>query len=287
MTDLSTIDVAIERRDAGQTSTTSDSLAVEEPLEIRLQYEKGGSAMRTTISVTMRTPGNDADLAAGFLFTEGVVRRHDDIVDLRPCGPVLANGGRNVIRVELAAGTPVDTAHLDRHSYTSSSCGLCGKTSLDALESATPWPLPMDGVAVDDAVLHTLPDSLRAAQALFASTGGLHASALFDPAGRLVALREDVGRHNALDKLIGSLLLAGQLPLHDRVLLLSGRVSYELVQKALMAGIPIVAAIGAPSSLAVERARQGGLTLVGFLRERRFNVYSHPSRIRSTWGDWT
>jgi FdhD protein len=223
----------------------------------------------------MRTPGHDVELATGFLFTEGIIRDRAEIEHVGQCG---LNG--NVVRVRLSAGTAVDLERLERNFYTTSSCGVCGKTSIEALKTTSRYSLPAAVPVVDPALLHRLPEALRKAQAVFDATGGLHASALFDTAGRLRCLREDVGRHNALDKVIGAELLAGHLPAHDRILVVSGRASFELVQKAVMAGVPVLVAIGAPSSLAVELAQQTGMTLVGFARDGRFNIYAARERIR-------
>jgi FdhD protein len=231
----------------------------------------------------MRTPGDDASLAAGFLFTEGILHDRAQVEEIRPCGPAPADGrARNVIRVQLRAGTAVDLARLERHFYTTSSCGVCGKTSIDALQATSRYTLPVGAPVVDAALVHRLPAIVRHGQAVFDHTGGLHASALLDVDGRLHALHEDVGRHNALDKVIGAEFLAGRLPAHDRILLVSGRVSFELVQKAVMAGIPILAAVGAPSSLAVELAARAGMTLLGFVRDGRFNVYAGGERVRQS-----
>jgi FdhD protein len=262
--------------DAGR---TADALAVEEPLEIRLDFERDGAPVRTTAAVTMRTPGHDVELAAGYLVTEGIVRDRRDIARIGCCGPGGGTDPDNRLRVELASRISVDSSRLERHTYTSSSCGACGKTSLASLRPRRWWPLAPGRPRISSAVLRTLPSLLRAAQSAFDATGGLHASALFDVAGRLVIVREDVGRHNALDKVIGAQLLVGALPASERILIVSGRVSFELVEKALMAGIPVLAAIGAPSSLAVETARDAGMTLVGFLSADRFNVYSGAERL--------
>ncbi len=251
-----------------------DVLAVEEPLEIRLGCGAGGKRTHHCVSVTMRTPGHDAELAAGFQFTEGIVTAPGQIARLGPCA------ASNVVRVDLKPGVAVELGRLERHFVTASSCGVCGKTSLDAVQVCTRSRPPAGWPLVDAAVLHRLPAALRTAQAVFDRTGGLHASALFDPDGRLLAIYEDVGRHNALDKLIGAQFLAGCTPLSEGVLLVSGRVSFELVQKAAMAGIPILVAVGAPSSLAVQLARDCGLTVVGFVRQDRFNVYTGADRIR-------
>ncbi len=260
---------------SGDCRPGSDALAVEEPLEIRLGFADGGRRGHRAVAVTMRTPGHDAELAVGFLVTEGVVTAREQVVGVRPCGRA-----GNVVRVGLRPGVAVDFARLDRHSYTASSCGVCGKTSLEAVRVAAGDRPPAGRPVLDPAVVHGLPEALRAAQPVFGRTGGLHAAALFDPRGRLLCVREDVGRHNALDKLIGCQFLAGRTPLADAVLLVSGRASFELVQKAAVAGVPVLAAVGAPSSLAVDLARERGLTLLGFVRESRFTVYAGPERVR-------
>lgn len=258
-----------------------DQLAVEEPLEIRLAYGPAGQRVQRSISVTMRTPGDDAELAAGFLLGEGIVRAGSDLATVRLCGPAV--GPRklhNVIRVELKPEVDVDMKRLERHFYTTSSCGVCGKTSLEALAVGNAPQLVDDQPQVSAEVVHALPEKLRQAQAVFDRTGGLHAAALFTAAGDLVCLKEDVGRHNAVDKLVGTQLTAGNVPLLDKILLVSGRASFELMQKALMAGIPVLAAVGAPSSLAVELAERFRMTLLGFVRNGRFNVYSGAWRCR-------
>jgi len=257
-----------------------DLLAVEEPLEIRVGFGPPSRRLRRTVSLTMRTPGSDAELAAGFLYSESLIETREEILELRARGEGPdVDGPRNVVRVELRPGVEPDLGRLERHFYTTSSCGVCGKTSLEALETAADRPPLQDGFRVESAVLLGLPEKLRSAQELFGRTGGLHAAALFTPAGRLLCLREDVGRHNALDKLVGAQLLGGRLPLADRILLLSGRASFELLQKSFLAGAPVVAAVGAPSSLAVELAAHFGITLVGWLRQGRFTIYSHAERI--------
>ena len=258
-----------------------DALAVEEPLEIRLGYEVEGQRTAKSISITMRTPGHDFDLAAGFLFTEGIVESAEQIRDIRHCGG-MSSGQDNVVKVELAAGVQIDFERLQRHFYTSSSCGVCGKTSIEALQMTACPVLSQSGFQIAAAVIHTLPEKLRAAQSVFDRTGGLHAAALFHVAGDLVALREDVGRHNAVDKLIGAQFRAGHTPLPERLLLVSGRASFELVQKAVMGGISILAAVGAPSSLAVELANNFGMTLIGFVRDGRFNIYCGAERVIGT-----
>ena len=253
----------------------TDQLAVEEPLLIELAYHRDGGRVVDSVSVTMRTPGHDVELAVGFLFTEGLLADAGEIADASPSAP-------NTVRVTLEARVPVDLRRLERHFYTTSSCGVCGKTSLEALGAARPIALPPARPVVAAAVVDALPATLRAAQAAFDRTGGLHAAALFDVSGRLLLLREDVGRHNAVDKLVGASLLAGTLPLNDRLVLVSGRASFELVQKVLAAGIPILAAVGAPSSLAVDSALAYDATLLGFVRDGRFNVYAGGERVSSS-----
>ena len=250
-----------------------DLLAVEEPLEIQLGYDRKGWRVHKSVSITMRTPGADEDLAAGFLFTEGIVTDVAQIDTIR-CEEA------NVVRVELRDGVPVDLRRLERHFYTTSSCGVCGKASIAALDLGPRARVSAPGPVFDAATIHRLPATLRETQAVFDQTGGLHAAALFAADGRLVAQREDVGRHNAVDKLIGAQLRGGTaLPLSDRLLFVSGRASFELMQKALAAGLPILAAVGAPSSLAVGLAVAHGMTLLGFVRGGRFNVYAGERRI--------
>jgi FdhD protein len=273
-------DVQIDAlRDAGN-ARRGDVIAVEEPLEIRLMRdglpeadENGGTGR--SISVTMRTPGHDAELALGFLHGEGLLREPRDVIATGFCGST-----GNVVRVTARADLPLDLSRLARNFYSTSSCGVCGKASIDAVTASASRRRIDSDMIVREQVLRALPDRLRAAQAGFAETGGMHAVGLFTPAGELVALREDVGRHNAMDKLVGAALLADELPWSERVLLLSGRASFELLQKAMLAGCPVVAAIGAPSTLAVELAESAGITLVAFLRPGGCNVYSHPHRVR-------
>jgi FdhD protein len=251
---------------------TADALATEEPMEIRV--DAPGMEQRQ-VAVTMRTPGNDFELAAGFLHTEGLVAATGDVRSVRYCAVAREEQQYNVVTVDLAR--PYDADLLQRNFYTTSSCGVCGKASLDSI-SVRCAPVA-EGPSVSEAVVVELPGRLREAQRLFDRTGGLHAAGLFDAEGRLLELREDVGRHNAVDKLVGHALLAGQLPLSERVLMVSGRLSFEIVQKAAVAGIPVVCAVSAPSSLAVDAGRRFGMTLVGFLRGRRFNIYTGPERI--------
>ncbi|MEP7076572.1 MAG: formate dehydrogenase accessory sulfurtransferase FdhD [Acidobacteriota bacterium] len=266
----------------------SDVLAVEEPLEIRIGLPRNGKLEHKAVSITMRTPGADAELAVGFLFTEGIISSPDQVKQIRHCGLAIGKGkgtidragalNSNTIRVDLSDALDIDLKRLERNFYTTSSCGVCGKASIAALSTGTK-KLENDGLVTNADLIHALPQKLRVAQSVFEQTGGLHASALFNTKGELDIVREDVGRHNALDKVIGAKFLAGEMPLSEKILLVSGRVSFELVQKALMAGIPILAAVGAPSSLAVELAAEYGMTLIGFLRDGRFNIYTGGSRI--------
>jgi FdhD protein len=256
-----------------------DAGAVEEPLEIRLGRYEDGRLQHRPVSITMRTPGDDFELAAGFLFTEGILQSRQQVQEIHHCGK--GKGLTNTLRVDLAAGITVDVQRLERNFYTTSSCGVCGKTSIEALATGAVPVAPPEGFAIDAGLISELPARLQAQQHTFRSTGGLHASALFSSAGELLALREDVGRHNALDKLIGARFLAGALPANDTILFLSGRASFELLQKAVMAGIPVVCAVGAPSSLAIAAAREFGVTLLGFVRDDRYNVYAGEERLRA------
>ncbi|MCS6816303.1 MAG: formate dehydrogenase accessory sulfurtransferase FdhD [Blastocatellia bacterium] len=257
-----------------------EMLAVEEPMEVRVLQHEGGTWVAHSLAVTMRTPGHDFELAIGFLFAEGVIRSRQDIRDVRYSSE---HERCNVVDVVLAEGVKVDPARLSRNFYTTSSCGICGKASLELVRALVRGSLA-EPVSVSREVLLALPDLARRAQTLFARTGGVHASALFDEQGRLLLVREDVGRHNAMDKVIGHLVLAERIPASHLLVFLSGRASFELVQKALVAGIPIVAAVGAPSSLAVTVAREFGLTLIGFLRDGRFNVYAGAERLAFSSG---
>jgi FdhD protein len=257
----------------GRALERPERLAAEEPMEIRA----GGLGQDpVSVAVTMRTPGHDFELAAGFLATEGVVAGRDDIVSVRYCElPPDEPQLYNVVSVTLAR--PFDAGRLERHFYANSSCGICGKASLEQVEVRC-GPLP-PAPPVAASVVVSLPEALRRAQRIFEQTGGLHAAGCFDPAGRALAVREDVGRHNAVDKLVGRALLAGELPLSEQILMVSGRVSFELVQKAAVAGLPVLCAVSAPSSLAVETAEALGMAVVGFVRGGGFNVYSHPERV--------
>lgn len=263
--------VRVQKWSKGSQHSFSDQVATEEPLEIRVNGK--------SISVTMRTPGHDKELAAGFLYTEGIIRSPEDIVDIVGCQNPKSELDENTINVFLRRGAAFNPSKLTRHFYTSSSCGVCGKASLEAVRHN--FKPVKSKFKIARKVLYTLPDKLRKAQETFEETGGLHASALFDPKGKLIVLREDVGRHNALDKVVGWGLLNKKLPFKNLCLLVSGRVSFEIMQKALAAGIPLVAAIGAPSSLAVSMAQENGQTLVGFLRDKGMNVYSSLARVRN------
>ena len=290
----STSQAIVDRFTGDQAHTTTDTLAVEEPLELQLAYGPLGSRQVKSISVTMRTPGHDFELVAGFLLTEGIVSNSADIskisyvagpsneVRSQPVGPNMTvlpyQPEKNIVRVDLAADVTVSMANLERNFYTTSSCGICGKASLLALRTVCP-PRAANSLKVAANLLYSLPERLRAGQDVFERTGGLHASGLFDADGHLHSIREDVGRHNAVDKLMGAEFLADRIPLRQRLLLLSGRASFELLQKALMGGIPMVVSVGAPSSLAVAVAKEFDITLIGFLRGDHFNVYHGTERI--------
>ncbi|WP_338778110.1 formate dehydrogenase accessory sulfurtransferase FdhD [Streptomyces sp. DG1A-41] len=263
----------VMRLTEGRRAARADMLAAEEPLEIRV----GGRPL----AITMRTPGDDFDLARGFLVSEGVVGFASEIAAVRYCAGATADGGNtfNVLDVALSPGVEPPGPSVERSFYTTSSCGLCGKASLDAVRATSRWSVDADPLRLTPEVIATLPDTLRAAQKVFDRTGGLHAAGLFDAAGELMCLREDVGRHNAVDKVVGWALAAGHLPLSGATLMVSGRASFELVQKAVMAGIPVLAAVSAPSSLAVDLAREMGLTLIGFLRGASMNVYAGEERL--------
>jgi len=266
---------SVLRIDGGEVSRRPDTLAAEEPMEIRVDGRP--------LTVTMRTPGDDFDLAVGFLVSEGVVHATADVLTARYCAGATADGTNtyNVVDVQLAPEVPRPDASLERNFYTTSSCGVCGKASLDAVRTTAAWSVADDPIELGLDLLASLPGRLRKAQAVFDRTGGLHAAGLFSAEGELLVLKEDVGRHNAVDKVIGHALREGLLPLRGSILMVSGRASFELVQKAVMAGIPVLAAVSAPSSLAAELADEQGLTLVGFLRGASMNVYAGGDRIRS------
>ncbi len=264
--------IAITRMENGTPVAADDLLVAEEPLEIRLGYGPEHDRKETRLSVTMRTPGNDEELALGFLFTEGIVSDPAHVVRVAPCENVKAEERGNVVRAELHPDVDLDPAKWQRNFYTTSSCGVCGKSSIDAVRTQCTVPMGR-AIALDHALITALPERMRNAQTVFKHTGGIHAAALFDAKGELWLLREDVGRHNAVDKVIGA-ALASRLSTTNCILLVSGRAGFELVQKCIMAGIPVMAAVGAPSSLSVQLARDSGLLLIGFLRDQRFNIYA-------------
>jgi FdhD protein len=270
----------IVRFSDGQFVTANDSLATEEPFEIRVVFGKVGKRKDRSLSITMRTPGHDQELAAGFLLGEGIVNISDDIELFEVTG-AKADGSQetNQLCVHLSQGVAFDFGSLQRNFYTTSSCGICGKASLEAVRSQLKEPVRSIEMLISPAVICSLPDSLRKHQSTFEATGGLHAAGLFDASGNIVDSYEDVGRHNALDKLIGSQFLSKATPLSNRIVVVSGRASFELVQKVISAGVPVLVAVGAPSSLAAELADEFGVTLVGFASGKRFNVYSHSQRI--------
>lgn len=273
--------INVSRVQEGKISIAPDLLAVEEPLEIRIGYGPEHQRQEKSLSVTMRTPGHDLELALGFLLSERIIKSNGDVLSIRHCQQVKKEEEiGNVVRAELAYELPIELEKLQRHFYTTSSCGVCGKSSIEAVHLSACHYLPPDLAVFDMEMIHQLPGKLRKAQSVFEYTGGLHAAALFNNRGELLLMREDVGRHNALDKLIGAALQQGLLPLHDYLLQLSGRTSFELVQKAMIAGISLVSAVGAPSSLAVRLAESAGMTLLGFVRDQRYNIYSGNERIR-------
>ena len=255
-----------------------DVVAVEEPLEIRVEFTRNGARETSAVSVTMRTPGDDFELAAGFLYGEGLVRRREEVTEISYCQTDEPQA-YNIVVVKLGPEAHFDPAALSRNFYMSSSCGVCGKASLEAVEVRGCEQIPDEGLSLDPSILSGLPEKLRARQGLFDRTGGIHAAGRFDEAGELVSVREDVGRHNAVDKVVGEAFLAGELPLGRTILAVSGRTSFEIMQKALAAGIPLVVAVGAPSSLAVDLAKRFNMSLLGFTRSDGFNVYAGAERI--------
>jgi FdhD protein len=271
----------VRRLRDGAWAQDDDLLATEEPLEIRLIWKDGRKTVTRSIALTMRTPGNDFELAAGFLHGEGILGAREDIADISYCMDEEEEQAFNIVTVTLRPGLVFDASRLERNFYTTSSCGVCGKATLESLEVQGCDMVPA-GFVVSADVVCGLPQKLRAAQAVFEQTGGLHAAGLFDREGKLVALHEDVGRHNALDKLIGECFLENALPLSESVLMLSGRASFELLQKALVARIPVVAAVGAPSSLAVELAESFNITLCGFVKADSINLYTTPERVTAS-----
>jgi len=273
-------EIQLHRWRKGQIQQEVDAVSIEEPLEIRLAFYGESAKERHQVSVTMRTPGNDEELAIGFLFTENLIPSYEAVEGCQRIDPGFRKSQRdNIIQVNLRPGFQPDMALLSRHFYTTSSCGVCGKTSIDLVQSLVDTRIaPSLETAVH--TIASLPKKLEEVQKEFASTGAIHAAALFDATGSFIALREDVGRHNALDKLIGWALQNGEIPLNQHILLLSGRASFELIQKASMSGIQIIAAVGAPSSLAIELAEEADITLLGFVREERMNIYTNPHRIK-------
>lgn len=267
--------------DGGSPEEVADRVVVEEPMEVRVRWQAGREVKEKSVAITMRTPGDDFELVAGFLYTERVVGRWEDIVDVAYCLDVDEEQERNIVTVTLAQGVALDVKRLERNFFANSSCGVCGKATLEALDLDGVGAIA-GGLRTAASVLRSLPGRMRERQGAFEATGGLHAAALFDADGNLESLREDVGRHNAVDKVIGERLILGRR-LEDCVLLVSGRAGFEIVQKALVGGVPVVAAVGAPSSLAVDVAERFGMTLVGFLRDGRFNVYAHAERIVSDY----
>ena len=257
---------------------TEDLVAVEEPMEIQLVFYQYGVVTEKQVSITMRTPGNDFELAAGFLFSEGVISQPQDILSIAYCRKALADGNKNVVKVLLKEHSVVDLKTINRHFYINGSCGVCGKSSIEALSVKSSYSIDYD-LKINKQILLLLMPQMQHMQVTFKHTGGIHACALFDKEGNIILVKEDVGRHNALDKLIGAYVNRNELPLKGHILLLSGRISFELVQKSTMAGIPIIAGAGAPSSLAIETAKEAGITLIGFLKENSLNIYTHPQRI--------
>jgi FdhD protein len=274
MNDKQTTDINIHKISDREIRETEDKVAVEEPLEIQLEYSSSSGRMLKNIAVTMRTPGNDEELAAGFLFTEGIIKHAEDIAGIKR-----SHADENMVQVMLKENIMPALGNAARNFYTTSSCGVCGKASIDAINTVSSFSNVKDSIHIDADLLYQLQDTVKTQQKVFEDTGGIHASALFDITGKFIKLREDVGRHNALDKIIGAALMSNELPLNNCLLFLSGRASFELVQKAVMAGIKVIIAVGAPSSLAVEMAKDNGITLIGFLRNDRFNIYSGKERI--------
>ena len=257
-----------------------DLVAIEEPLEIRLSFIRQSKRVMQQVSITMRTPGNDTELAAGFLFTEGILTAPEQINEITISGvDGQGNPTNNIVRVDVADEVSMDPKKLQRNFISNSSCGVCGKASLDSLEVKQISKLPAASPTVSASVIYDLPAALRKAQTAFEKSGGIHAAGIADVDGTMCDVREDIGRHNAVDKLIGSLFLSAKLPAADKIMVVSGRTSFEIVQKGVVAGIPIMVAVGAPSSLAVELANKYKMTLIGFASQTRFNIYSAPDRI--------
>jgi len=280
MTKPSVKQVNIKRVELNTLNDSPDVLAVEEPLEIRLAYMVSGEVTEKNISVTMRTPGNDFELGMGFLFTEGIITSEKEVTNIRYCESVDKEEEKgNVVKVTLHEDLEFDLESLERHFYTSSSCGVCGKSSIESV-SQNCKILPKDNLQVRADIITGLPSQLEIDQTVFKHTGGIHATGLFDLKGKLEFMREDVGRHNAMDKIAGASLMNHEVPLSNKIMLVSGRTSFELVQKAVMLGVPILCAVGAPSSLAYDLAKENNLTLIGFLKKEKFNVYCGAERIK-------
>ncbi len=275
MPNSSVTSIDLSKFSEGQESKQSELLAVEEPLEILIQFGPSDQRQQKALAITMRTPGQDIELATGFLYTEGIVKQPGDLVSIRHCQT--AEQPQNTVKAILATDLEIDWEQLQRHFYISSSCGVCGKASIESVAVACPRESWATGPKIDNAVLGNIPEALRAMQSIFPFTGGVHAAALFDTKGHCLALKEDVGRHNALDKLVGYSWQQANLPWSDLLLVLSGRVSFELMQKALMAGARTVIAMGAPSNVAVDLAREFNVTLIGFLKKHSFNIYHQTS----------
>jgi FdhD protein len=273
--------IEISKVDGPRISTCRDDVAVEEPLEIQISSCSADGSAAKSVSITMRTPGADHELALGFLFTEGIIHSADQVLSVRHCGDADPDSGlRNIVRVDIDPDVDLQLDRLERHFYTTSSCGVCGKASLDALRVTGLSSLAAQQTLFSAQTLIDMPAKVRELQPLFSKTGGLHAAAIFGSDSEIAIVMEDVGRHNATDKAIGTLFVADKLPAHDLALLVSGRASFELVQKALVAGIPLLAAVGAPSSLAIQTAKEFDMTLIGFLRDGTFNIYAGGERIR-------
>lgn len=271
--------VQIKKIKTKSIETKPDLLAVEEPLEIRLAYGNKENRIQKSLAVTMRTPGHDFELVYGFLYSEGIIKHKTDVLSMKYCfDKDKLQEQDNIVRVELQPTLNFDIQQVERHFYTNSSCGVCGKSSIESIASQCMLATD-ERSAVNANVLYDLPDKLRASQQIFEHTGGIHACALFDATGNLLLLREDVGRHNAMDKLIGAAFYKEMLPLRNKVMLVSGRCSFELVQKALSAGTAILAAVGAPSSLAVDLAKDYNMCLIGFLKQNSYNIYSADERV--------
>lgn len=277
MKDRRTDQISIHKINSGKIIETEDKVAVEEPLQIQLEYSTATGRLLKNIAVTMRTPGNDEELAAGFLFTEGIIKNEEAISDIKRSA-----ADENIVQVILKENIIPALGNAARNFYTTSSCGVCGKASIEAINTVSVFTDFKDSMLINAGVLYNLQDTIKEQQQVFEDTGGIHASAIFDCNGTIRMLREDVGRHNALDKIIGAALMNNELPLNNCLLFLSGRASFELVQKAVMAGINVIVAVGAPSSLAVEMAKENDVTLIGFLKSNRFNIYSGKGRIRTS-----